>query len=82
MALPDALRLDLPDRVPGATFHPAKGTLNLTPDRVFGADLVRWVEARLREAMGEPPDPGLSGPEPAPGVDRHTADTSVGPVGP
>ncbi|MGZ8572001.1 MAG: transcription-repair coupling factor, partial [Actinomycetota bacterium] len=82
VALPDALRLDLPERLPGATFHPAKGTLNLTPGRVFGADLVRWVEARLREAMGEPPEPGLAEPDPMKAADRHTADTSAGPDGP
>ena len=56
----EAMQLDLDDRVPGATFHPAKSTLNLVPERVFGADLVRWVEARLREALGEPGEPGLS----------------------
>jgi hypothetical protein len=50
--LDDALRLDLPDRVSGATFHEAKRTLNLTPERVAGADLPGWVEARLREAVG------------------------------
>jgi transcription-repair coupling factor (superfamily II helicase) len=65
LALPDALLLDLPERLPGASFHAAKATLNLTPDRVFGADLVRWVEARLREAVGEPAEPGMPAPEPA-----------------
>jgi transcription-repair coupling factor (superfamily II helicase) len=49
----DALRLDLGERVPGATFHAAKQTLNLTPERIGGADLPAWVEARLREAVGE-----------------------------
>ncbi len=65
LALPDALLLDLPERLPGATFHAAKATLNLAPGRVFGADLVRWVEARLREAVGEPAEPGLPASEPA-----------------
>ena len=65
LALPDALLLDLPERLPGASFHAAKATLNLTPDRVFGANLVRWVEARLREAVGEPAEPGMPAPEPA-----------------
>jgi transcription-repair coupling factor (superfamily II helicase) len=51
--LPDPRRLDLPDRVPGATFHEAKRTLNLTPDRIVGADLPGWVEARLREALAD-----------------------------
>jgi transcription-repair coupling factor (superfamily II helicase) len=53
VAMGDALRLDLVERVPGATFHAVKQTLNLTPDRVVGADLPAWVEARLREAVGE-----------------------------
>ena len=76
VTLPDALRLDLEERIPGGSFHAAKHTLNLTPERVFGADLVRWVESRLREAIGEPSDPGLDAaavPEAAP---RHTAATS------
>jgi transcription-repair coupling factor (superfamily II helicase) len=51
--LPDALRVDLADRVPGATFHEAKRTLNLMPERIAGADLPGWVEARLREAVGD-----------------------------
>jgi transcription-repair coupling factor (superfamily II helicase) len=51
--LPDPLRLDLPDRVPGSSFHDAKRTLNLTPERIAGADLPGWVEARLREAVGD-----------------------------
>jgi transcription-repair coupling factor (superfamily II helicase) len=50
----DALLLDLGERVPGATFHAAKQTLNLGPDRIAGADLPAWVEARLHEALGEP----------------------------
>ena len=49
----DALLLDLGERVPGSTYHAAKQTLNLTPDRIAGADLPAWVEARLREAVGE-----------------------------
>ena len=47
------LALDLAERVPGASFHEAKRTLNLSPDRVPGADLPGWVEARLREALGQ-----------------------------
>jgi transcription-repair coupling factor (superfamily II helicase) len=50
VAMPDALRLDLGDRVPGATFHPETATLNLAPDRVFGIDLVRWVEENVQLA--------------------------------
>ena len=52
-AIDDALLLDLGERVPGATFHAAKHTLNLVPERVAGADLPAWVEARLREAVGD-----------------------------
>ena len=51
--LPDALRLDLAERVPGATFHEAKRTLNLAPERVASTELPAWVEARLREAIGD-----------------------------
>jgi transcription-repair coupling factor (superfamily II helicase) len=53
VALSEALLADLGERVPDATFHDAKQTLNLVPDRVFGIDLVRWVEARLCEAAGQ-----------------------------
>ncbi len=59
VAIPDALQLDLAERLPGSSFHAARSTLNLTPERVFGADLVRWVEGHLREAVGEPGEPGL-----------------------
>jgi transcription-repair coupling factor (superfamily II helicase) len=52
VALTDDLVVDLDQRVPGASFHEAKQTLNLTPGRVFGVDLVRAVQARLREAAG------------------------------
>ena len=65
VAISDASLADLPERIPGATYHGAKGTLNLVPDRIFGADLVRWVEARLREAVGEMAEPGLAVAEPA-----------------
>jgi transcription-repair coupling factor (superfamily II helicase) len=53
VAIADALLLDLGERVPGATFHAERRTLNLVPERVFGVDLVRWIEARLVEAAGE-----------------------------
>jgi transcription-repair coupling factor (superfamily II helicase) len=59
LALPDALRLDLSERVPGAGWHDATSTLNLTPERIFGLDLVRWVEAHLRAALDEPAVPAL-----------------------
>jgi transcription-repair coupling factor (superfamily II helicase) len=49
----ESLRLDLAERVPGASFHATKQTLNLTPDRIAGADLPAWIEARLREAVGD-----------------------------
>jgi len=49
--LPEALRLDVAERVPGATFHEAKRTLNLAPERVASTELPAWVEARLREAL-------------------------------
>jgi hypothetical protein len=51
--LDDALRLDVGDRVPGSAFHEAKRTLNLTPERIAGADLPGWVEARIQEAIGK-----------------------------
>jgi hypothetical protein len=51
--LPEVLRLDLADRVPGASFHEAKRTLNLTPERIAGADLPGWVEGRLERALGD-----------------------------
>jgi transcription-repair coupling factor (superfamily II helicase) len=57
--IPEALLLDLADRVWKATYHAEKRTLNLVPERVFGLDLVRWVEAWLREAIGEAREPGL-----------------------
>ena len=60
--IPEALLLDLGDRVWKATYHAEKRTLNLVPERVFGLELVRWVEAWLREAVGEPRTPGLPPP--------------------
>jgi transcription-repair coupling factor (superfamily II helicase) len=65
VAIADSFLVDLSERISGATYHAAKGTLNLVPDRIFGADLVRWVEARLREAVGEPSEPGLAVAQPA-----------------
>ena len=49
----EALRLDLAERVPGATFHQARRTLNLAPDRIANTELPGWVESRLREAIGD-----------------------------
>jgi transcription-repair coupling factor (superfamily II helicase) len=51
--LSETSRLDLTERLPEATFHQAKRTLNLTPERVVSTDLPGWVEARLREALGD-----------------------------
>ena len=39
----------------GATYHEAKQTLNLVPERVFGVDMVRYVERWLLEAAGSEP---------------------------
>ena len=62
--LSEALRVDLAERVPDATYHPARSTLNLAPGRVFGADLVARVEAQLLLAAGEmPPQPVAAGPD-------------------
>jgi transcription-repair coupling factor (superfamily II helicase) len=51
--LPETLRLDIAERVPGATFHEAKRTLNLAPERVASTELPAWVEARLRDALDQ-----------------------------
>ncbi|HET9671210.1 MAG TPA: transcription-repair coupling factor [Actinomycetota bacterium] len=53
VAIPERMLLDLEERLPGATYHATKRTLNLTPDRIPGAELPAWVDARLREAVGE-----------------------------
>ena len=50
---------DLTERVYGATYHEAKQTLNLVPERVFGMDMVRHVERWLLEAVGTEPGPAL-----------------------
>ena len=69
VALSDVVAIGLGAVLPGATYAEATRTLNLVPDRVFGADLVRWVEERLRRAVGEPAETGLAptavAPEPA-----------------
>ena len=51
VAIPDALLLDLEERVYKASYHEAKRTLNLVPERVFGTDLVRFVERWLIESV-------------------------------
>jgi transcription-repair coupling factor (superfamily II helicase) len=50
VTIPDATPGELSARVATAAFHPETRTLNLSPERLFGIDLVRWVEERLREA--------------------------------
>jgi transcription-repair coupling factor (superfamily II helicase) len=75
----ETLQLDLAERVPDSTFHAAKRTLNLAPERIFGADLVRWTEARLRAAVGEPSEPGLAA-TPAPSEPRREAPSEGTPV--
>jgi transcription-repair coupling factor (superfamily II helicase) len=57
VAIPDHLLVDLEDRVYGASYHPEKQTLNLVPERVFGTDLVRFVERWLLEAATGGPLP-------------------------
>ncbi len=49
---PEALDLDLPRRVPGATYHRTTATLNLSTERVAGAELPGWVERSLLAATG------------------------------
>ena len=51
VAIADHLRPDLEERVWKATYHDAKRTLNLVPERVFGADLVAAVEKMLLTAV-------------------------------
>ena len=50
VAIPDHLLVDLGERVYNASYHEANRTLNLMPERVFGTDLVRFVERWLLEA--------------------------------
>jgi transcription-repair coupling factor (superfamily II helicase) len=60
LILDDVVEIGLSALIPGATYADATRTLNLVPERVFGVDLVRWVESRVRQATGEPAEPGLS----------------------
>jgi transcription-repair coupling factor (superfamily II helicase) len=59
LTLSDVVELGLSALIPGATYAEATRTLNLLPERVFGVELVRWVESRMRQASGEPAEPGL-----------------------
>jgi transcription-repair coupling factor (superfamily II helicase) len=51
VTISDALQLDLEERVYKAAYHPETLTLNLVPERVFGTDLVRFVERWFLEAV-------------------------------
>jgi transcription-repair coupling factor (superfamily II helicase) len=59
LTLSDVVEIGLSALIPGATYAEATRTLNLVPERVFGVDLVRWVESGMRQAAGEPAEPGL-----------------------
>ena len=50
VAIPEALQADLEDRIWKGTYHDTTQTLNLVPEKVFGTDLVRFVERNLVEA--------------------------------
>jgi transcription-repair coupling factor (superfamily II helicase) len=50
VAIADDLLVDLEERVYGGTFAAESQTLNLLPERVFGKDLVAFVERWLLEA--------------------------------
>ncbi len=51
ITIPDALLPDLEERVYKASYHEAKQTLNLVPERVYGKDLAAFVERWLLEAV-------------------------------
>jgi transcription-repair coupling factor (superfamily II helicase) len=52
LELTEAQEIELPLRVPGASYHRTTATLNLAPDRVASADLPAWVERALLAAAG------------------------------
>jgi transcription-repair coupling factor (superfamily II helicase) len=64
VTLSDVVEIGLSAVIPGAAFVEATRTLNLKPDRVFGVELVRWVESRLRQSVGEDGEPGLGPVDP------------------
>jgi transcription-repair coupling factor (superfamily II helicase) len=64
VTLSDVVEIGLSAVIPGAAFVEATRTLNLKPDRVFGVELVRWVESRMRQAVGEHGEPGLGPVDP------------------
>jgi hypothetical protein len=53
LELPEALELDLAERVPGARYLRTTATLNLDIGRVPGAELPGLVERGMVRAMGE-----------------------------
>ena len=59
LTMSDVIEIGLSAVIPGATYAETTRTLNLVPERVFGVDLVRWVESKVRQAAGEPAEPGL-----------------------
>jgi hypothetical protein len=63
VAIEESLLTDLEERVFGSTYAPESQTLNLIPDRVFGKDLVAFVERWLLEAATG--DAVLPAPAPA-----------------
>jgi transcription-repair coupling factor (superfamily II helicase) len=63
VAIDEALLTDLEERVYGSTYAPESQTLNLVPERVFGKDLVAFVERWLLEAATG--DAVLPAPAPA-----------------
>jgi transcription-repair coupling factor (superfamily II helicase) len=56
LALPEALRVDLGERVPGVEYLPTTSTLNLEVGRTPGAELPGTVERALLLAAGEQDD--------------------------
>ena len=59
VTLSEVVEMGLSAVIKGATFAEPTRTLNLVPERVFGADLVGWVESQLRRAVGVTIEPGL-----------------------
>jgi transcription-repair coupling factor (superfamily II helicase) len=63
VTIDEALLTDLEERVYGSTYAPESKTLNLVPERVFGKDLVAFVERWLLDAATG--DSVLPAPAPA-----------------
>jgi hypothetical protein len=64
VTLSEVVEIGLSAVIAGASFVEATRTLNLRPERVFGVDLVRWVEGTLRQAVGETARSGLAPVDP------------------